>query len=251
MSNHQNTVREQPFDSRSPFAAIAPYSLRYKERVPLLHAFELGLANCLFASLGRLPPRLGGGTLSLRDAGLPFLAAECGVFRGTGLAACAELAKATQLPIRIYGLDTFSGLPELGSQDRALAPADALYLASQLFADTSVQSVQRFLDERGVSEYTVLVPGLFEETMKSLPDDEYFFVNIDCDLYEPHIQCLEFFYPRVPRGGIIFFDDYHSVEFPVARKAIDDFMRGRPEMPFHLRYADDGPNQTKAFIVKF
>jgi hypothetical protein len=249
--NQPDTVGEQPFDSRSPFPATVPYSLRHKERIPLLHAFELGLANCLYASLGQMPPRLGGGPLSLRDTKRTFLAAECGVFRGTGLAACAELAKATQLPIRIYGLDTFSGLPELGSKDRALAPANAPYLASQLFADTSLDSVQKFLDERGVAEYAVLIRGLFDDTMKSLPDDEYFFVNIDCDLYEPHIQCLEFFYPRVPRGGIIFFDDYHSVEFPMARQAIDDFMRGRPEMLFHLRYADDGPNQTKAFIVKF
>ena len=251
MIDQQTTVSEQPFDSRSPFPSTVPYSLRYKERLPLLHAFELGLANCLFATLGKQPPRLGGGPLERRDAPQAFLAAECGVYRGTGLAACAELAKATRLPVKIYGLDTFSGLPELSTTDCELAPVNAPYLSSRLFADTSLESVQKYLNERGVSDCTVLVPGLFEETMKSLPDDEYFFVNIDCDLYEPHIQCLEYFYPRVPPGGIIFFDDYHSVEFPMARQAIDDFMHGRPEMLFHLRYAEDGPNQTKAFIVKF
>jgi O-methyltransferase len=247
---HKNPVPES-FDSRYPFPATLPYLLWYKERVPLLHAFELGLSNCLFRSNGKNPPRLGGGPMPLPHPAQRFLAAECGVFRGTGLAACAELAKAADLPVTIYGLDTFVGLPSLGKEDLTLAPTDAPYLSSQLFADTSLESVQRFLEESSVSDYTVLVPGLFEETLKSLPNEEYFFVNIDCDLYEPHIQCLEFFYPRVPPGGIIFFDDYHSVSFPMARQAIDDFMQGRPERLFHLRYDYEGPNQTKAFIIKF
>ena len=53
------------------------------------------------------------------------------------------------------------------------------------------------------------------------------------------------------RGGIVFFDDYHSVNYPMAGKAIDKFMANKPERLQHLRFGEDGPNRTKAFFVKY
>jgi len=88
-------------------------------------------------------------------------------------------------------------------------------------------------------------------TLPALPEQRYHFVNIDCDLYEPHIECLEYFYPRMASGSIVFFDDYHSVEFPMAGQAIDDYMRDKPEQLLHLRFGEEGPNRTKCFFVKY
>lgn len=53
------------------------------------------------------------------------------------------------------------------------------------------------------------------------------------------------------QGGIVFFDDYHSVEFPMARHAVDRFMVGKPERLQHIRFDIDGPNITKSFFVKY
>ncbi|NEQ53666.1 MAG: class I SAM-dependent methyltransferase, partial [Leptolyngbya sp. SIO3F4] len=118
-------------------------------------------------------------------------------------------------------------------------------------ADTSLKQVQTQIDEEGLSRYITLLPGLFEKTLLEIPQDRaFFFVNIDCDLYKPHLECLDFFYPRMEKGGIIFFDDYHSVHYPMARKAIDKFMKSRSESIYHLRFGPELPNHTKAFIIK-
>jgi len=101
-----------------------------------------------------------------------------------------------------------------------------------------------------VAESIELVEGVFSDTLQRLPDQHYDFVNIDCDLYEGHMQCLEYFYPRTKPGGTIFFDDYHSTTFPMARRAADDFLKGRSEQLFHIRFGDDEVNHTKAFLTK-
>jgi predicted O-methyltransferase YrrM len=120
-----------------------------------------------------------------------------------------------------------------------------------MFTETSVEQVQARIDEAGFHGELELRAGLFSETLPTLPEQRYHFVNVDCDLYEPHVECLRYFYPRMVPGGIVFFDDYHSVDYPMAGRAIDAFMRGQPEKLLHLRYGDDGPNRTKAFFIKY
>jgi O-methyltransferase len=236
--------------SRDPFSPFVPFDATFKERMPGIVVFHAILASLWYPSSGRRMPILGEAAPSPAAQG-GWLAAECGVYRGHALVAYAELARRSGLPIHFYGLDTFQGLPNLSALEQQYLPADSPSLHETLFADTSLEEVRRRFDENGLGGYVTLVPGEFEATLPTLPDGEFFFVSVDCDLYEPHLQCLEYFYPRMMRGGVIYLDDYHSVEFPTARKAVDEFMRDKPEQLFHLRYGDEGRNQTKAFVVKF
>jgi len=52
----------------------------------------------------------------------------------------------------------------------------------------------------------------------------YAFVHLDVDLYEPTKASLEFFYARMPQGGVIVVDDYASATFPGARLAVEEFL---------------------------
>jgi hypothetical protein len=187
----------------------------------------------------------------LRGAAPNFRAAECGVYTGSSLVACAQLAENFGLSFCIHGLDTFVGLPPLSVIDKSLAPPNAKYLENTVFTDTSVDIVRKKLATAGLDRNVVLHQGLFSVSLPQLPDQTYHFVNIDCDLYEPHLECMEYFYPRLVRGGIMFFDDYHSITFPMAGKAIDTFMCSKPERLMHLRFGKDGSNKTKAFFVKY
>lgn len=239
-------------NSTTPLPYNLPYQNIYAERIPVLHIFRtaitnkysnMGKGNLLQANLRNLA------ALLLNNQN--YLAAECGVYMGNCLIACAEIARQYGLPVHIYGLDTFTGLPELSETDKMYASDVVLQKASKMFADTSLDALQSKVDKKGLTKYVTLTPGLFQDTLVKLPDKKYFFVNIDCDLYEPHLECLEFFYPRMEQGGIIFFDDYHSLHFMMARKAIDKFMDGRPEQLFHLRFGEEKANHTKSFIIKY
>lgn len=248
----EERTNEKKFNARSAFPHTLPYQDAYAERVPLLQVFRMAVERCRAKRKGvrNFLGKIGLDVLLERNW-KEFCAAECGVYAGNALLACARIAKDSGLPIRLYGLDTFVGLPPLSPRDLEMTPGDAPYLKTQYFKDVSMQMVQDKLRECRVDGHVTLVQGLFRDTLASLPGTGYFFVHIDCDLYDPHLECLEYFYPRMEQGGVIFFDDYHSKEFPMARAAIDTFLKGRPERLFHLWYGQDRTNFTKAFIVKY
>ena len=47
------------------------------------------------------------------------------------------------------------------------------------------------------------------------------------DLYKPITDTLEFFYPKLVKGGIIICDDYNSTQFPGAKRAWDEFFKDK------------------------
>jgi len=242
-------VAKLKFSSRLPFSAKLPYQALFAERLPFLHAFSLALHH---ASLRRMKKNIFGKTLKFfgHDT-FVFHAAECGVYMGNSLVACAEMVQAAGLRMQFQALDTFTGLPELSENDLLLAPENAPYRDQKLFADTSLEAVKARVAAAGVTDSVIFHKGLFSDSLPNLPDVKYHFVNIDCDLFDPHIECLEYFYPRMVSGGIMFFDDYDSQQYPMARAAVDQFMQGKPEILFHLRAGGEGHNRTKTYIVKY
>jgi ABC-type polysaccharide/polyol phosphate transport system ATPase subunit len=243
-SKSEASVSSPKFSSSFSFSHRPPYDPLFAERIPLLQVFQLALLNYLrrFRMAAAVPSQFDDSC---------FRGAECGVYNGNSLIACASMALDVAVPFRLHGLDTFSGLPPLSEKDRSLAPPDIRYLREPMFTDTSLDLVRRKLEDAGMADHVELHLGLFSETLPKLPEQTYHFVNIDCDLYEPHLECLEYFYARMVPGGIIFLDDYHSADYPMAKSAVDAFMRDKPERLFHLRFGDDGVNRTKAYIEKY
>lgn len=242
-----NKKKKLRFSTSLGFSHRPPYKTLFAERVPLLHAFALALGNYQRAKAAKQPRWRH--LLGWRRR--QFVAVECGVYTGSSLIACGSMARDAGIPFHFTGLDTFEGLPDLSEKDISLSPENAAYLNTRLFADTSMDVVRQKVKEAGLARSVELRKGLFADVLPTLPERRYDFVNIDCDLYEPHLQCLEYFYSRVVPGGVIFFDDYHSVDYPMARHAVDEFMRDKPERLAHLRFGDDAPNRTKTFFVKY
>jgi len=245
-----NPQAKKKFNSTLPFSAALPYDPLFAERLPLIHAFSLAIHHAARFKRKRSPLTRGARALLGYD-NFAFHAAECGVYHGSSLLACVKMMREMGLKGQFHALDTFIGLPELSDTDRQLAPKNAQYLDRTIFADTSFEAVKARVAAAGVADSVVFHKGLFAETLPLLVEVKYDFVNVDCDLFMPHIECLEYFYPRMEPGGVIFFDDYYSLEFPMARNAIDQFMSDKPELLFHLRMGDDRPNRTKAYLIKF
>ena len=55
------------------------------------------------------------------------------------------------------------------------------------------------------------------------------------DVYAPTRASLEFFYPRLAKGGFIQIDDYNFIDSPGATKATDEFLaEARPSLFIQL-----------------
>jgi O-methyltransferase len=72
------------------------------------------------------------------------------------------------------------------------------------------------------------------QTFQGLEHNQFSFVHINCDFYQPTIDCCEFFYPRLVSGGVIVFDDYGFPSCRGEKDAADEFFADKPDRPFVL-----------------
>ena len=94
--------------------------------------------------------------------------------------------------------DTFEGLPELSNQDESDKFHKNQYCCS-------IERIKNYLKQYpNVSFYQ----GLFPKTSGPVVDKKFSFVHLDVDLYLSTKNCLEFFYPRMNKGGVIISHDY-------------------------------------------
>lgn len=138
--------------------------------------------------------------------------AELGVYLGSNCIVLHEYCK--KYHRTLYMFDTFEGFDE-----RDLTGIDKDQ--TMQFKDTSVDGVKAFI---GDDEYTKYIKGYFPESITGECEQEkYAFVSLDCDLYQPIKAGLEFFYPRMSQGGMIFVHDYSGCFFEGARQAVDEY----------------------------
>ncbi len=151
--------------------------------------------------------------------------AECGCFEGA-----SAWFMANELPdTPIYLFDSFEGLPQPSQNDTPLSGHSFSWKAGDL--TTSEGKLRKNLEN--FSNVEVLrgwIPQRFNEVAEQL----FRFVHIDVDLFQPTLDTLDFFYPRLNCGGVIVLDDYGFTTCPGAYKAATDFMNNKPESIIHL-----------------
>lgn len=156
---------------------------------------------------------------------------ECGVYQGFSLMVWAHMSsilEPTNLTRRIYGFDTFEGFPSVGEKDlnNVMAPGVG-QLNSNSFEELNeligIYDSNRYL---GHINKVQLIKG---DVSKTIPDfianDKHIVVSLlflDLDLYEPTKVAIESFYPRMPKGSIIAFDELDNPIWPGETVAILD-----------------------------
>lgn len=139
--------------------------------------------------------------------------AEIGVWRGNSASVLAWYA--SSVGRKVYLFDTFEGFDK-----RDLSGIDKN--KQMAFADTSLSMVKDVLGKSQDSCF--FVKGYFPSTITDEhKQNKYSVVSIDCDLYEPMKAGLDFFYPRMSKGGLFLLHDYSSNHWDGAKKAIDEF----------------------------
>ena len=168
--------------------------------------------------------------------------AEMGVFRG-GNALTSLILGPQQVGWKYHLFDSFEGFPEFSTFDPASRRGE--------FTETSLAHIRSvFADFSNV----IIHPGFFRDTMQSVSDERFNLVYVDCDLYDPTIECCRFFYGRLNRGGVLLFHDYYAGSgrmpsgvkspFTGVKRAADEFFHDRPEKIVEF------PETTHALIVK-
>lgn len=165
--------------------------------------------------------------------------AECGVYRGNFANHMSRL-----MPDRkLYLFDTFSGFDGRDIDERECEWSKEFRKEYGTLADTTVESA---LEKIGYRYNAVVRQGYFPDTAKGLEDERFAFVSLDTDLYKPILAGLEFFYPRLNPGGVIFVDDLGHHQLLGVREAVVKFCKQE-----NIGYISipDGTDST-AVIVK-
>ena len=160
---------------------------------------------------------------------------EAGVLHGGGTLAWAKLSsilEPTNHTRKIIGFDTFEGFPSVDEKD--LKGTDgSLIKVGELQGSTyeSVSEAVSIYDEnRPLSHISKveLVKGDIAETAQNyLNENPHLVVSmlyLDVDLYEPTKVMLETFVPKMPKGGIIVFDELNAKMFPGETVAVDEVL---------------------------
>lgn len=158
--------------------------------------------------------------------GLPGGRAECGAYRGATALLLAHAWRSRRPDFDgadLYLIDSFAGTSTSGEHDLiAVRQADGSTRMEPFFpvrkTDISPELVRGFF---GDFPNTRICAGWIPQVFSTLPERDWAFVHLDVTLYEPTLAGLEYFYPRLSRGGVVVCDG--SILCPGAEKAREDF----------------------------
>jgi hypothetical protein len=140
----------------------------------------------------------------VRDEKIAGDLVEFGVSVGGSLEALIAYSEELGLKFNIYGFDSFEGLPEPSPT------LDPPYWQKGEFA-ASYESVSERLKVASRPNLS-LVKGWFSDTLARSDLQAKIlrvaFARIDCDLYQPAVECLAFLESRLVTGAYLCFDDW-------------------------------------------
>jgi hypothetical protein len=154
---------------------------------------------------------------------------ECGVQYGGGLMSFAQLSTICEpynFQRRIIGFDSFAGFPSIDKNDTAGEERNKSrhlkvggFAAPEAYEDLEtwirLYNENRYLNHINKVE---LVRGDFMETgpayLAANPQLVISCLYLDFDIYAPSKLALEIMLPRIPRGGILVFDELNEAVFP-------------------------------------
>jgi len=124
----------------------------------------------------------------------------------------AQATRPAFLGEHVHLIDSFEGLSEPTDEDTLDEQGNRIeYRNFQAAFACPAEQVRNSLAEfPAVTIHKGWIPGVFGE----LPETAWSFVHLDVDLYQPTLDSLAYFYPRMVTGGIIINDDYSNTLFP-------------------------------------
>lgn len=208
---------------------------------------EAELERCYDDALRLLSERLG------RAAVGDYL--EFGVYTGTSLAAMHRaLVKEGLNHVRLFGFDSFEGLPQSATSDET-----SRYLPWTAGDYSSpIGLTKEVLRSRGVDlDRVTLVKGWFDDTLTDACIEEHRIakasvIMIDSDLYSSAKTALEFCAPLIHDEAVILFDEWFPATLGVnnvgEQRAFNEFLAADPGLSA-TELESYAPGEAKVFLV--
>lgn len=144
---------------------------------------------------------------------LPGSAAELGVFQGK----FARYINRYLPDKNLYLFDTFEGFAE---KDIKTEVENSYSLGDQDFKNTTVEAV---LAQMPYRNNCIIKKGYFPDSANGIEDEQFCFVSLDADLFDPIYAGLRFFYQRLVPGGYIMVHDFNNEQYNGAKQAVYKF----------------------------
>lgn len=186
-------------------------------------------------------------------SGLPGEIVECGVFKGSSLSRFIKFRSLFEniYSRKIIAFDTFGEFPEAVFEDDKKRRDQ--FVAEAGKNSISIGDFLSVLQELELNQNIELVEGnilsTVPEFIKKSPHLKISLLHIDVDLYEPTKICLDYFFPKVVKNGIVILDDYGA--FAGANKAIDEYFRDKDVVVERLSYSNAISFVKKCHLKKF
>lgn len=163
--------------------------------------------------------------------------AECGVYQGNGLLTWAVLSAIFEpynYQRKIIGFDTFEGFPEISDEDRETLDKSSAPKVGEFRVEGIYEDIKK-----GIALYDLNRPnshiekielvkgdanGTFKDYLNKNPHLVISLLYLDFDLYKPTKSVLELAISRIPKGGIIAFDELNHVQWPGETKAVTEVL---------------------------
>ena len=100
-----------------------------------------------------------------------------------------------------------------------------------VFGDTSVEGVFKYIAPEN-SNVSIIEGRIPDSIPNDFKNKKFALIHLDMDIYLPTKAALEFFYPRLSRGGYIVFHDYNNILWPEIKQVVNEYFKTTPvQMP--------------------
>ncbi len=161
--------------------------------------------------------------------------AECGAYKGASAFFLARHILRNRLNKKLCLFDSFEGLSSPSQKDGDWWRKGDLR--------SSADDLRTTLSPLGDLPFVEIYKGWIPKRFPEVSDRRFCFAHIDVDLLKPTSDSMEFFYPRLVKGGMILLDDYGHESCPGVTEVVNQYMVDKPEPIINI--ASGG-----AFIIK-
>lgn len=149
----------------------------------------------------------------LTGLGVEGNAAELGCYRGD----TSWQINALMPERKLYLFDTFEGFDA-----RDITKEQEFGCSDAAPGQFSGADVCKLMDRMPAPDNVILKKGWFPETAFDMEDETFALVYMDACLYNPTLSGLEFFFPRMARGGIILLKGCSDTKYRGIARAVED-----------------------------